>query len=85
MSTRPVVVASLGADGGDRCVDVIRGSDGWAWVACRRDPEDAQGWRHLHPARGGFATQAAAQADARDAVGRLADAAGTAGTARGGA
>lgn len=63
------VVASLEDAGGDRCVDLIRGDGGWAWVECRRDPEDAHGWRRLHPPRGGFADRAAAEADAAGAVG----------------
>ena len=66
---RAVVRASLEDAGGDRCVDLIEGAS-WAWVECRRDPEDGHGWRRLHPPIDGFPDRAAAQADA--AVGWLA-------------
>ncbi|MDB2408085.1 hypothetical protein N9W17_06195 [Jannaschia sp.] len=68
---KPVVVASLEDAGGDRCVDLIQGAEGWAWVECRRDPEDAHGWRRLHPPRGGFTDRAAALTDAVAYVGWL--------------
>ncbi|MBM2577934.1 hypothetical protein JQC91_16635 [Jannaschia sp. Os4] len=68
---RGVVEASLEDATGDRCVDLIRG-EGWAWAECRRDPEDAHGWRRLHPPRGGYADRAAAEAGARAGVGWLA-------------
>ncbi len=64
--------ASLEDATGDRCVDLIRAGDGWTWVECRRDPEDAHGWRRLHPPRGGFADRTAAHADAAATIGWLA-------------
>jgi hypothetical protein len=69
--SREVVRASLEEDRGDRCVDLIEGPDGWAWVECRRDPEDGHGWRRLHPPRGPHPSSASARAAARDAVGWL--------------
>jgi hypothetical protein len=71
---KQVVEASLEDAGGDRCVDLIRGPDGWSWVECRRDPEDTHGWRRLHPPRAGFADQAAAKSNATLSVGWLKDA-----------
>ena len=68
-----VVEASLEDATGDRCVDLIRDPQtvAWAWVECRRDPEDAHGWRHLHPPRGGHPDRASSEAAARAAVGWL--------------
>ncbi|WP_298429758.1 hypothetical protein [uncultured Jannaschia sp.] len=57
---------------GDRCVDILVTGDGAGWVECRRDPEDAHGWRRLHPPRMGFADAARARADACRSVGWLA-------------
>jgi hypothetical protein len=69
---RGVVRASLEDAGGDRCVDLIEGpGPAWAWVECRRDPEDGHGWRRLHPPRGGHADAASARAAAARAVGWL--------------
>ncbi|WGH79536.1 hypothetical protein [Jannaschia ovalis] len=65
---KPVVHHSLEDATGDRCVDLIRTGARWAWVECRRDPEDAHGWRRLHPPRGDFADAAAARADAAGQV-----------------
>ena len=59
--------ASLEDATGDRCVDLLEGY-GWSWVECRRDPEDAHGWRHLHPPIGPFPHMDAARADASAAV-----------------
>ncbi len=69
---RAVVAVSLEDAGGDRCVDMICGPGGWARVECRRDPEDAHGWRRPHPLRHGFASGNAARAGAAGAVGWLA-------------
>ncbi|MEM9798377.1 MAG: hypothetical protein AAF919_17945 [Pseudomonadota bacterium] len=66
------MITSLEDATGDRCVDVLRGCDGYGWVECRRDPEDGHGWRRLHPPRMGFADAASARADAARAVGWLA-------------
>ena len=68
---KPLVLASLEAAGGDRCVDLLDFGGGFGWVECRRDPEDGHGWRHLHPPRRGFADRAAARADAAASVGWL--------------
>ncbi|KIT17967.1 hypothetical protein jaqu_02550 [Jannaschia aquimarina] len=64
-----IVRASLEDTSGDRCVDLIEGEAGWAWVECRRDPEDGHGWRRLHPPRGGFADRTTAERDAGGVVG----------------
>jgi hypothetical protein len=64
-------MASLEDAGGDRCVDLIVEAGAWAWVECRRDPEDAHGWRRLHPPRGGFADRPEAERDAVATVGWL--------------
>ena len=59
--------------GGQRCVDLIMGPTGrWAWVECRRDPEDAHGWRRIGLPDGSFADEAAALDAARAAVAWLA-------------
>lgn len=51
---------SIEDESGQRCVDLIRLRAGdWAWVECRRDPEDAHGWRRLGVPSGGFADAAA--------------------------
>ena len=48
---KPLVLASIEDATGDRCVDIIRLSDGrFAYRECRRDPEDGHGWRHLSEA-----------------------------------
>lgn len=62
MSDKPVVVASLEDDTGDRCVDIIRHEDGhFTYAECRRDPEDSHGWRRLSAAQGrSFKTEYAA-------------------------
>jgi hypothetical protein len=68
---KPRVLASLEDDSGDRCVDILQLDDGFGWGECRRDPEDAHGWRHLHPPRIGFAEEAQAREDAMATVGWL--------------
>lgn len=70
--TRPLVLRSLEDASGDRCVDLLREGEGFGWVECRRDPEDAHGWRRLHPPRMGASDADAALAQARAAVGWLA-------------
>lgn len=66
---RRLVLASLEDESGDRCVDLLRQGADFGWVECRRDPEDAHGWRHLHPPRMGFDDAATARADAVAAIG----------------
>ncbi|WP_227284437.1 MULTISPECIES: hypothetical protein [Paracoccaceae] len=66
---KPVVMRSINDATGQRCVDIL-GTDGGAyWSECRRDPEDAHGWRRLDAPRGPYADETAAVLAARDAVG----------------
>lgn len=67
---KPVVMASLEDSSGARCVDLLcRAGCDWSWVECRRDPEDAHGWRRLHGApMVWFGSREAALADAKTAV-----------------
>ena len=62
MTDKPLVVASLEDDTGDRCVDIIKSPDGsYTFAECRRDPEDSHGWRRLSEAPGdSFPTEFAA-------------------------
>lgn len=70
MPARPLVLRSIEARGGERCVDILRREDGGVyWVECRRDPEDSHGWRHLGLPAGPFADEAGALAAARATVG----------------
>ncbi|MGB3688383.1 MAG: hypothetical protein WBA02_03685 [Jannaschia helgolandensis] len=69
--TKRLVLTSIEDTGGDRCVDILCMGEDYGWVECRRDPEDAHGWRHLHPPRMGFADAAAARAEAGRSVGWL--------------
>lgn len=70
---RPLVLRSLNDGEERRCVDLRRAPDGRVtWAECRRDPEDAGGWRVIRGGRAdGFADEAAALADASAAVGWL--------------
>lgn len=63
-----MVEVSLEDATGGRCVDLVRTGGDWSWVECRRDPEDAHGWRRLHPSRAGFANRGLAQAGAAASV-----------------
>ena len=60
---KPLVLASIEDATGDRCVDIMRLTDGqFAYRECRRDPEDAHGWRYLSEAPPTpFDTEAAAR------------------------
>jgi len=52
-NSKPVVVASLEDETGDRCVDIIKHPQGhYTFAECRRDPEDSHGWRRLSEAEG---------------------------------
>tara|TARA_A100001391_G_scaffold42748_1_gene24840 strand:- start:538 stop:786 length:249 start_codon:yes stop_codon:yes gene_type:complete len=43
---KPVVRRSINDESGQRCVDLVQSGDAaWHWQECRRDPEDAHGWR----------------------------------------
>ncbi|WP_284263058.1 hypothetical protein [Roseicyclus amphidinii] len=55
-----VVMRSIEDASGQRCVDLVRGARGWAFVECRRDPEDAHGWRRMGVPAGGYGSQEAA-------------------------
>lgn len=70
MAKRIVVIASLEDVTGDRCVDILcKDRALWSFVECRRDPEDAHGWRRLTiPAEPWLPDRAAAEAAARAAV-----------------
>lgn len=71
---KPLVVASIEDWSGQRCVDVRREPDGlFSWAECRRDPEDAHGWRFLGLGEGGFASEAVALVDAKATVGWMED------------
>jgi len=71
MAKSHVVMRSIEDLSGQRCVDLIRArADGcWAYVECRRDPEDAFGWRRLTEPVGRFDSEAAARAAAVAAIG----------------
>ena len=71
---KPTVLDSFEEDGGQRCVDLLKNADGtFAWAECRRDPEDATGWRTLSTS-GAFPDQEAALGDAYANVGWLSSA-----------
>lgn len=45
---KPLVLASIEDETGDRCVDILRLDIGqYAFRECRSDPEDGAGWRYL--------------------------------------
>lgn len=74
VGARDVVMRSVEDASGQRCVDLILlGAGDWAFVECRRDPEDAHGWRRAGVPEGGFADAAAALDAARGAVAWLAE------------
>jgi hypothetical protein len=68
-----VVMRSIEDRSGQRCVDMVRGLGGWAFVECRRDPEDAHGWRRVGVPSGGYGSEQAALDAARAAVPWLAE------------
>ena len=70
---KPVVIRSINDQSGQRCVDLIQEATGVFWSECRRDPEDAHGWRRLDAPHGPFADAARALDAARAAVGWLAE------------
>ena len=72
---KPLVLASIEDETGDRCVDIVRLADRqFAFRECRRDPEDGYGWRYLsHAPPPKFDTEAAAREAALDAVGWMRD------------
>ena len=69
------VIATLHNRDADRCVKVIRQTDGaFGFHEYRRDPEDAGGWTLIRQnPRGTFATEAQALAAAKDDVAWLHD------------
>ncbi|ABD56333.1 hypothetical protein [Jannaschia sp. CCS1] len=69
-----LVVRSIEDWSGQRCVDVRREPDGlFSWAECRRDPEDAHGWRFLGVGAEGFSGEAEATADAVASVAWMED------------
>jgi hypothetical protein len=45
---RNLVLRSIEASSGERCIDIFRRSDGsFGFEECRRDPEDPRGWSAL--------------------------------------
>lgn len=72
---KPLVLASIDDDTRDRCVDIIRLTDGqFAYRECRRDPEDGHGWRYLSEAMPPlFDTETRARDAALQAVGWMRD------------
>jgi hypothetical protein len=66
---RNLVLASLEADGGGRCIDVFRRPDGtFGFEEYRRDGEDGRGWYRV----GGYGDQTfPTEAEARAAAGRV--------------
>jgi len=63
---RNLVLASLEAEGGERCVDIFRRPDGtFGFEEYRRDSEDGRGWFRI----GSFGAETfASEADARAAA-----------------
>ena len=76
MTGRNIVLQSINAPDGARCVDIFRRPDGrYGFEEYRRDPEDARGWFAI----GGFGDRSFDDADAalraaRSRVAWLADA-----------
>ncbi|QBY01127.1 hypothetical protein E2K80_10650 [Rhodophyticola sp. CCM32] len=68
----PVVILSINDASGQRCVDFLKDGAGVFWSDCRRDPEDAHGWRRLDAPHGPYADKPAALDVARGSVGWLA-------------
>ena len=70
MVKKVVVIASLEDVSGQRCVDILcRNRSDWSFVECRRDPEDAHGWRRLtEPAEPWLPDRCAAEAAAREKI-----------------
>ena len=69
---KPLVLASIEDNGGDRCVDILRLSDTeFGFSECRRDPEDSHGWRRLNGIVAGYPSEVDARKAAEDAVGWL--------------
>lgn len=70
---KPVVTRSINDWSEQRCVDILRAEAGFFWLECRRDPEDAHGWRRLDAPHGPFAEEAEALDAARAAVGWMSE------------
>ncbi len=68
---KPVVIRSINDAEAQRCVDIVQTGALFSWVECRRDPEDAHGWRRLTPPFGAFESLQDALADARAQIGWL--------------
>ncbi|MDP5084342.1 MAG: hypothetical protein NWQ23_02900 [Yoonia sp.] len=68
---KPLVLASIEDEGGDRCIDIVQLTDGtFTFRECRRDPEDGHGWRYLSEAEPPkFESEASARKAAAETVG----------------
>ena len=66
---KPVVRRSVEDATGQRCVDILQTETAFAWVECRRDPEDAHGWRRMGEVKGGYGSEAEALVAAARSVG----------------
>ena len=68
-----VVVRSIEAPGGGRCVDLFRRANGhWGFEEYRRDPEDGSGWYPIGDnAARAFGSEVETMAAARATVGWL--------------
>lgn len=68
---KPLVLATVEDEGEDRCVDIVRLTDGqFTFRECRRDPEDGHGWRYLSEAEPlQFDSEALARKAAAETVG----------------
>ena len=63
------VIATLHNDDADRCVKIVKGSEGaFGFKEYRKDPEDAGGWTVVSDAQPAYATEAQALAAAHAGV-----------------
>jgi hypothetical protein len=63
------VIATLHNNDADRCVKIVKGSDGaFGFKEFRRDPEDAGGWTVVSDAQAAYPTEAQALAAAHAGV-----------------
>jgi hypothetical protein len=63
------VIATLHNDAADRCVKIVKGSDGaFGFKEFRKDPEDAGGWTVVSDAPAAYPTEAQAVAGARASI-----------------
>ena len=68
------VITTLHNEDADRCVKIVKGSDGaFGFKEYRKDPEDAGGWTVISDAQPAYATEAQALAAAHASVAWLRD------------